>query len=76
MYVFILSLYVTDYKSQILSMKKLKLKELESCLQQVDVFENPKLLLEQYPTRPHIAGKFYSSFLSCTVYSVGLLYTF
>uniref|UniRef100_A0A674JDG0 Methyltransferase 5, N6-adenosine n=1 Tax=Terrapene triunguis TaxID=2587831 RepID=A0A674JDG0_9SAUR len=37
-------------------MKKLKLKELESRLQQVDDFENPKLLLEQYPTRPHIAG--------------------
>ncbi|XP_015674655.1 methyltransferase-like protein 5 [Protobothrops mucrosquamatus] len=37
-------------------MKKLKLKELESCLQQVDVFENPKLLLEQYPTQPHIAA--------------------
>ncbi|XP_025062264.1 methyltransferase-like protein 5 isoform X6 [Alligator sinensis] len=37
-------------------MKKLKLKELESRLQQVDVFENPKLLLEQYPTRPHIAA--------------------
>ncbi|XP_067405371.1 rRNA N6-adenosine-methyltransferase METTL5 isoform X2 [Emydura macquarii macquarii] len=37
-------------------MKKLKLKELESCLQQVDDFEHPKLLLEQYPTRPHIAA--------------------
>ncbi|XP_054827079.1 rRNA N6-adenosine-methyltransferase METTL5 [Eublepharis macularius] len=37
-------------------MKKLKLKELECCLQQVDGFENPKLLLEQYPTRPHIAA--------------------
>ncbi|XP_077779958.1 LOW QUALITY PROTEIN: rRNA N(6)-adenosine-methyltransferase METTL5 [Podarcis muralis] len=37
-------------------MKKLKLKELESNLQQVDDFENPKLLLEQYPTRPHIAA--------------------
>uniref|UniRef100_A0A2K6KQZ7 Methyltransferase like 5 n=1 Tax=Rhinopithecus bieti TaxID=61621 RepID=A0A2K6KQZ7_RHIBE len=37
-------------------MKKLKLKELESRLQQVDGFEKPKLLLEQYPTRPHIAG--------------------
>lgn len=36
--------------------KKMKLKELESCLQEVDVFENPKLLLEQYPTRPHIAA--------------------
>ncbi|CAI5762121.1 rRNA N6-adenosine-methyltransferase METTL5 [Podarcis lilfordi] len=39
-----------------LNMKKLKLKELESNLQQVDDFENPKLLLEQYPTRPHIAA--------------------
>lgn len=35
----------------------MKLKELESCLQQVDVFEKPKILLEQYPTTPHIAGK-------------------
>lgn len=34
----------------------MKLKELESCLQQVDVFEEPKILLEQYPTTPHIAG--------------------
>ncbi|XP_036018542.1 rRNA N6-adenosine-methyltransferase METTL5 isoform X4 [Mus musculus] len=37
-------------------MKKLKLKELESRLQEVDGFEKPKLLLEQYPTRPHIAA--------------------
>ncbi|XP_010605259.1 methyltransferase-like protein 5 isoform X3 [Fukomys damarensis] len=35
---------------------KLKFKELESRLQQVDGFEKPKLRLEQYPTRPHIAG--------------------
>lgn len=35
----------------------MKLKELESCLQQVDVFEEPKIFLEQYPTTPHIAGK-------------------
>ncbi|NP_001187732.1 rRNA N6-adenosine-methyltransferase METTL5 [Ictalurus punctatus] len=34
----------------------MKLKELESCLQQVDGFEEPKILLEQYPTGPHIAG--------------------
>lgn len=39
-----------------LKMKKLRLKELESRLQQVDGFEKPKLLLEQYPTRPHIAA--------------------
>lgn len=35
----------------------MKLKELESYLQQVDTFEAPKILLEQYPTSPHIAGK-------------------
>lgn len=34
----------------------MKLKELESCLQEVDVFEDPKILLEQYPTSPHIAA--------------------
>jgi len=34
----------------------MKLKELESHLQEVDEFENPKILLEQYPTRPHIAA--------------------
>ncbi|XP_068936251.1 rRNA N6-adenosine-methyltransferase METTL5 [Petaurus breviceps papuanus] len=34
----------------------MKRKELESFLQQVDGFEKPKLLLEQYPTRPHIAA--------------------
>lgn len=35
----------------------MKLKELESCLQEVDAFEEPKILLEQYPTSPHIAGE-------------------
>ncbi|XP_034042310.1 rRNA N6-adenosine-methyltransferase METTL5 [Thalassophryne amazonica] len=34
----------------------MKRKELESCLQQVDTFEEPKVLLEQYPTSPHIAA--------------------
>lgn len=34
----------------------MKLKELESYLQQVDTFEAPKILLEQYPTSPHIAA--------------------
>lgn len=34
----------------------MKLKQLESNLQQVEEFENPKILLEQYPTRPHIAA--------------------
>ncbi|XP_068602266.1 rRNA N6-adenosine-methyltransferase METTL5 [Brachionichthys hirsutus] len=34
----------------------MKLKELESRLQQVDVFEKPKVRLEQYPTSPHLAA--------------------
>ncbi len=34
----------------------MKLRELESHLEKVDVFEKPKILLEQYPTRPHIAA--------------------
>ncbi|XP_045209498.2 rRNA N6-adenosine-methyltransferase METTL5-like [Mercenaria mercenaria] len=36
--------------------KALKLKELESYLDDVDVFANPKIKLEQYPTTPHIAA--------------------
>jgi len=34
----------------------MKLRQLESNLQQVEEFEEPKILLEQYPTRPHIAA--------------------
>ncbi|XP_078724041.1 rRNA N(6)-adenosine-methyltransferase METTL5 isoform X2 [Lampetra fluviatilis] len=37
-------------------MKRLRLKELESNLQQVDDFARPKVHLEQYATRPHIAA--------------------
>lgn len=37
-------------------MARMKLKELESHLQQVEEFDAPKILLEQYPTRPHIAA--------------------
>ena len=37
---------------------RLKRKELESYLQDIDTFEEPKILLEQYPTTPHIAGKY------------------
>jgi len=37
-------------------MARMKLKELESHLQQVEEFDDPKILLEQYPTRPHIAA--------------------
>ena len=36
----------------------MKLRDLESHLQQVEVFEKPKVLLEQYPTRPHIGWYF------------------
>jgi len=34
----------------------MKLRQLESYLQDVEAFENPKVLLEQYPTRAHIAA--------------------
>lgn len=34
----------------------MKLKQLEQHLQEVEGFDNPKILLEQYPTRPHIAA--------------------
>ena len=35
---------------------RLKLRQLETALNEVETFENPKVLLEQYPTRPHIAA--------------------
>ena len=35
----------------------MKLKELESTLQQIDSFEKPKIALEQYATTPHIASQ-------------------
>jgi len=38
-------------------MAKVRLKQLESYLESVDDFESPKILLEQYATRPHIAGE-------------------
>ena len=34
----------------------MKLKQLEGFLQNLDVFEKPKVHLEQYPTTPHIAS--------------------
>lgn len=34
----------------------MKLKQLEQELQQVTVFKNPKIHLEQYPTTPHLAS--------------------
>jgi rRNA N6-adenosine-methyltransferase METTL5 len=39
-------------------MMKMKLKELESELQEVDVFDDPKIELEQIPTSPHLASRF------------------
>jgi len=35
----------------------MKLKELESLLEGVETFQKPNILLEQYPTRPHIAAR-------------------
>ncbi|XP_017127800.1 rRNA N6-adenosine-methyltransferase METTL5 [Drosophila elegans] len=37
-------------------MARMKLRKLEEYLQGVDGFEQPKILLEQYPTPPHIAA--------------------
>ncbi|XP_048508052.1 rRNA N6-adenosine-methyltransferase METTL5 [Athalia rosae] len=34
----------------------MRLRELEECLQELDVFENPKILLEQYATSAHIGA--------------------
>eukprot|EP00041_Stephanoeca_diplocostata_P022413 m.534629 g.534629 ORF g.534629 m.534629 type:complete len:92 (+) comp22057_c0_seq6:338-613(+) len=35
----------------------MRIKELEQWLSQVDVFESPKMQLEQYPTSAHIAAR-------------------
>ncbi|GAB0092211.1 rRNA N6-adenosine-methyltransferase Mettl5 [Sergentomyia squamirostris] len=43
-------------------MARLKLKKLEEYLQGIDGFEDPKILLEQYQTPPHIA--------SCMLYEI------
>jgi predicted RNA methylase len=34
----------------------MKLKHLEAALQDMEVFEQPKVHLEQYPTTPHLAA--------------------
>jgi len=47
-------------------MARMKLKELESNLQQVEEFDQPKVLLEQYPTRPHIAA--------CMIHTIASVY--
>jgi predicted RNA methylase len=44
-------------------MAVMKLKKLESLLQGVAEFRKPQILLEQYPTRPHIAA--------CMLHTVG-----
>jgi hypothetical protein len=36
---------------------KMKLKQVEQFLQQVDDFESPKIKYEQYATNAHLAGK-------------------
>ena len=43
----------------------MKLRQLETYLQDVEAFENPKVLLEQYPTRAHIAA--------CVVHTVQVI---
>jgi len=35
---------------------RLKLKQLEAALNEIETFDKPKILLEQYPTRPHLAA--------------------
>lgn len=35
----------------------MRLKQLESCLSEVDIFDAPKIRLEQYPTSAHIASR-------------------
>ena len=35
---------------------RLKLKQLECALNDIETFDKPKILLEQYPTRPHLAA--------------------
>jgi len=34
----------------------MKLKHLEAALQDMEIFEEPKVHLEQYPTTPHLAA--------------------
>lgn len=57
---------------------KMKLKQLEGLLQTLDVFEKPKVHLEQYPTTPHIASHMlytidqtFDDIQGCTVADLG-----
>lgn len=40
-----------------MTMARIKLRALEECLQELEGFESPKVKLEQYVTRPHIAAR-------------------
>lgn len=44
------------FRGLTMAISKMKLKKLQGYLESADVFENPKILLEQYPTTPHIAA--------------------
>ncbi|KAJ8872229.1 hypothetical protein PR048_025831 [Dryococelus australis] len=46
-------------------MARLKLKVLEQYLQEVEVFDNPKIKLEQYATMPHIASRMLHTMQAC-----------
>ena len=48
----------------------MKLKQLESALQQVETFENPKLNFEQYITTPHLGDYHFwkINFFVCLLY--------
>ncbi|KAH3715368.1 hypothetical protein DPMN_058076 [Dreissena polymorpha] len=48
--------YVMSILDEAMASRQLKLKELETYLEEVDGFENPKVLLEQYSTPAHLAG--------------------
>lgn len=44
------------FQCSTMAISKMKLKKLQGYLESAEVFENPKILLEQYPTTPHIAA--------------------
>ncbi|XP_052247931.1 rRNA N6-adenosine-methyltransferase METTL5-like isoform X2 [Dreissena polymorpha] len=49
-------LFVNQVTDEAMASRQLKLKELETYLEEVDGFENPKVLLEQYSTPAHLAA--------------------
>ncbi|PVD31092.1 hypothetical protein C0Q70_10370 [Pomacea canaliculata] len=48
--------YTKSFADINMSRRSVSRKKLESYLQEVDVFDNPKMQLEQYPTTPHLAA--------------------